>query len=83
LNEEKLRKEWDVYKKTTKEDWVGWMRRFSMVLVNESPEPAIRYCVELGSQYYPLIRELFNAAFISCWNALSKPSRGELIESLR
>lgn len=83
INESNLKKVWGASQQSTKEDWAEWMRTFSVALVRESPEPAIRFCFELAQEYYPLVRSLFNAAFLSCWNALNKPARAEFIDNLR
>jgi serine/threonine-protein kinase mTOR len=83
INEANLKKVWGASQQSTKEDWAEWMRTFSVALVRESPEPAIRFCFELAQEYYPLVRSLFNSAFLSCWNALNKPARAEFIDNLR
>jgi len=43
------------------------MRRFAVELLRESPSPALRSCAALAQVYHPLARELFNAAFVSCY----------------
>jgi FKBP12-rapamycin complex-associated protein len=83
INEAALKKVWGAGQQSTKDDWAEWMRTFSVALVRESPEPAIRFCFELSQEYYPLVRSLFNAAFLSCWNALNKQARAEFIDNLR
>jgi len=45
LVEQNLKKTWGVSQQSTKEDWAEWMRRFSIELIRESPEAAIRYVV--------------------------------------
>jgi FKBP12-rapamycin complex-associated protein len=83
INEAALKKVWGAGQQSTKDDWAEWMRTFSVAIVRESPEPAIRVCFELSQEYYPLVRSLFNAAFLSCWNALNKQARAEFIDNLR
>jgi hypothetical protein len=39
-------------------------------LLKESPSPALRSCSALAQKYHALARELFNAAFVSCWTDL-------------
>ena len=42
----------------------------SVELLKESPSPALRSCSALAQKYHALARELFNAAFVSCWTDL-------------
>ncbi|KAJ9594614.1 hypothetical protein L9F63_027404, partial [Diploptera punctata] len=39
-------------------------------------------CWALAQTYSQLPRDLFNAAFVSCWTELSEPMQNELIHSL-
>lgn len=41
-----------------------------------------RSCWALAQTYAPLSRDLFNAAFVSCWTELSPPLQQELINVL-
>lgn len=65
-----LRASWDTTGRSTQEDWQEWMRRFSLTVLQESPNQALRSCAFLASVYPPLARELFNSAFVSCWGDL-------------
>lgn len=65
-----LKSAWDATGKSTKEDWQEWMRRFSVTVLMESPNHALRACASLASVYPPLAKELFNSAFVSCWGDL-------------
>jgi FKBP12-rapamycin complex-associated protein len=51
-------------------------------LLRESPSPALRSCAALAQVYHPLARELFNAAFTSCWSELYESNRESLMRSL-
>jgi len=42
----------------------------SVELLKQSPSHALRACAGLAGAYYPLARDLFNAAFVSCWTEL-------------
>jgi Phosphatidylinositol kinase and protein kinases of the PI-3 kinase family len=53
-----------------KEDWVEWMHRLGVEFMKESPSHALRACMSLVDIHPPLARELFNAAFLSCWSEL-------------
>ena len=67
FSENNLRKAWDARNKSTKDDWINWIRKLSVALLRESPSPALRSCKNLAQVYYPLARELFPASFYSCW----------------
>jgi FKBP12-rapamycin complex-associated protein len=56
--------------RTTSEDWAEWLRRLSVEVLKESPSHALRACANLANVYSPLARDLFNAAFVSCWGGL-------------
>lgn len=81
INEESLRKAWEISPRSTKDDWIEWSRRFSIELVRESPSPAFRHCLSLVQLYYPLARELFNPCFHSCWSDMSETSQKELVKT--
>ena len=59
-----------------------WMRRFSVTVLMESPNHALRACASLASTYPPLARELFNSAFVSCWSELFEQYQDDLIQNI-
>jgi len=69
-NQQHLKAAWDVSQVTTKEDWQDWFRRVSAQFMKESPSAAIRSCMNVLDAYPQIARELFNAAFLSCWSEL-------------
>lgn len=77
-----LKAAWEASQKSTREDWQEWIRRFSVELLKQSPSNALRSCAGLASQYYPLARDLFNSAFISCWTELYEGAQEELVKSI-
>lgn len=77
-----LKTAWDSGGKSTKEDWNEWMRKFSVTLLIESPNHALRACAQLASIHPPLAKELFNSAFVSCWGDLFETYQDELIENM-
>lgn len=77
-----LKAAWDSAGKSTKEDWQEWMRRFSVTVLMESPNHALRACASLASTYPPLARELFNSAFVSCWSELFEQYQDDLIQNI-
>lgn len=70
VNQMHLKQAWDVSQLVTKEDWNEWMHRLAVELMKESPSHALRACMSLVDVHPPLARELFNAAFLSCWTEL-------------
>ncbi|KAK0122644.1 phosphatidylinositol kinase- protein kinase tor1 [Cadophora gregata f. sp. sojae] len=81
-NASHLKAAWDATGKSTKEDWHEWMRRFSVTVLTESPNQALRACAALAAIYPPLARELFNSAFVSCWGDLFEPYQDDLIQNI-
>ncbi|KAI7579023.1 TOR1 phosphatidylinositol 3-kinase, partial [Hortaea werneckii] len=82
VNQQHLKNAWEASQKSTKDDWIEWMRRFSVELLKESPQQALRACTPLASIYTPLARSLFNSAFVSCWTELYDQYQEELVRSL-
>ncbi|PSS02733.1 Serine/threonine-protein kinase [Actinidia chinensis var. chinensis] len=82
VNEIKLRTAGEASQRSTKEDWLEWMRHFSIELLKESPSPALRICAR-HAQLQPFVgRELFAAGFVSCWSHLKEVSQTALVRSL-
>lgn len=82
VNQQHLKNAWEANQKSTKDDWQEWMRRFSVELLKESPQQALRACTPLASIYPPLARSLFNSAFVSCWTELYDQYQEELVRSI-
>ena len=82
VNQEHLKASWEASQKSTRDDWMEWMRRFSVELLKESPSNALRACAGLASVFQPLAKDLFNAAFVSCWTELYDQYQEELVHSL-
>lgn len=82
MNQQNLKKIWETSRRSTKDDWQEWIRRFSVELLKESSSHALRACAALASVYTPLAKELFNAAFVSCWTELYDQFQDELVRSL-
>ncbi|EME28648.1 serine/threonine-protein kinase ATR [Galdieria sulphuraria] len=78
MNEDALKSSWEIGRRTTSEDWEEWMSKFSVALFRESPSVAIRSCSRLAEVYTPMLRELFNAAFLSCWISLQQSAQHHL-----
>ena len=82
VNQEHLKNSWEASQKSTREDWQEWLRRFSIELLKESPSNALRACAGLANLYQPLAKDLFNAAFVSCWTELYEQYQEDLVRSL-
>ncbi|XP_063829680.1 serine/threonine-protein kinase mTOR [Ostrinia nubilalis] len=83
VNAHSLKLAWTVSSRVSKDDWLEWLRRFSIGLLTESHSPALRACLALAHNYSQLLRDLFNAAFVSCWTELDAPARAELAAALQ
>ncbi|KIW08226.1 uncharacterized protein PV09_01154 [Verruconis gallopava] len=82
VNQQHLKNAWEASQKSTKEDWIEWMRRFSVELLRESPQQALRACTMLASAYNPIAKALFNSAFVSCWTELYDQYQEELVHAI-
>lgn len=82
VSESNLQQAWTPVRRVSKDDWLEWLRRLSIELLKQSPIPALRSCLTLAQTYSQLPRDLFNAAFVSCWSELSEPMQKELINCL-
>ncbi|XP_053547426.1 serine/threonine-protein kinase mTOR isoform X7 [Bombina bombina] len=77
-----LQKAWGAARRVSKDDWLEWLRRLSVELLKDSSSPSLRSCWSLAQAYNPLARDLFNAAFLSCWSELNEDQQDELIRSI-
>ncbi|KAF7356539.1 Serine/threonine-protein kinase TOR [Mycena venus] len=82
VNQMHLRQAWDVSHVVTLADWNEWMRRLRLEFMKESPSHALRACMSLVDAHPPLAKELFNAAFLSCWTELYDQYQEELVAAL-
>lgn len=82
VNQQHLKNAWEASQRSTREDWQEWIRRFSVELLKESPSHALRACAGLAGVYPPLAKDLFNAAFVSCWVELYDQYQEELVRSI-
>jgi FKBP12-rapamycin complex-associated protein len=70
VNQQHLKQAWDTSQVSTRDDWIEWMHRIGVEFMKESPSHALRACMSLVDIHPPLAKELFNAAFLSCWGEL-------------
>ncbi|XP_014254034.1 serine/threonine-protein kinase mTOR [Cimex lectularius] len=73
---------WTATRRVSKDDWLEWLKGLSIEFLKFSSSPALRSCGALAETYTQLPRDLFNAAFVSCWTDLSEPLQQELIRTL-
>ena len=83
VQESDLQVLWQSIRRVSKDDWIEWLKTLSIGLLKESQSPALRSCKALAQNYPQLLRDLFNAAFISCWTELSPEKKKQLAESLQ
>ena len=57
VGEQNLRRAWESSQRSTVEDWIEWMRHFSVELLKESPSPALRATAPLAQVRLPTIVE--------------------------
>lgn len=77
-----LQQAWTPSRRVSKDDWLEWLRCLSLELLKQSPIPALRSCLPLAQTYSQLPKDLFNAAFVSCWSELSEEKQKSLIHGL-
>ncbi|KAJ7180725.1 phosphatidylinositol 3-kinase [Mycena filopes] len=82
VNQMHLRQAWDTSHVITQSDWTEWIRRVRLEFMKESPSHALRACMSLVDAHPPLAKELFNAAFLSCWTELYDQYQEELVAAL-
>ena len=82
VSSQNLQKAWEGTHHVSKDDWLEWLRQLSIKLLKESSSPALRSCSNLAQTYSHLLRDLFNAAFVSCWTELREAHQKALIRAL-
>lgn len=74
---------WEVNHNFTSEDWINWFESVRVVMFEQSGSPAFRACGRVSDSYPHFIRQLFNAAFLSCWTTtLSSATKTRICDSL-
>jgi FKBP12-rapamycin complex-associated protein len=64
------------------DDWVEWMNRLTVALLQLSPCPALHILGKLSQKHPAVGRELFNVAFMSCWTELHDVYKDNAEENL-
>lgn len=82
VNQPQLQAAWDTSQRTTRDDWMEWLRRLSLELLKESPSHALRASASIAGVYPALAKDLFNPGFYSCWGALYDQYKEDLVRSL-
>ena len=82
VNQQQLQKVWNTNQRYQAADWSAWFNSVLVEMLRESPSPFLQTCSSLAQVYFPLARELFQAAFVSCWSELSLVYQEHIIRSL-
>ena len=82
VDEAALKKAWESSQRSTKEDWIEWQRHLAVEQLRNSPSPALRACLDLATVQPHIARDLFAAAFASCWAELPEHAQEALSHSL-
>ncbi|KAF9482580.1 atypical/PIKK/FRAP protein kinase [Pholiota conissans] len=82
VNQQHLKQAWDTSQVATRDDWIEWMHRIGVEFMKESPSHALRACMSLVDIHPPLAKELFNAAFLSCWGELYDQYQEDLVRAI-
>ncbi|KDR80665.1 hypothetical protein GALMADRAFT_222261 [Galerina marginata CBS 339.88] len=82
VNQQHLKQAWDTSQISTRDDWIEWMHRIGVEFMKESPSHALRACMSLVDIHPPLAKELFNAAFLSCWGELYDQYQEDLVRAI-
>ena len=82
LNQGHIKKAWNVSECHSTADWDSWFKHFVIEFIRESPSPFLKTCAGLAQTHFPFARELFQAAFVSCWKELCEENQESLIASL-
>nr|CAH7722994.1 unnamed protein product [Callosobruchus chinensis] len=82
VSDKNLQEAWTPNRRVSKDDWLEWLRCLSLELLKQSPIPALRSCLPLAQTYSQLSKDLFNAAFVSCWTELTEEKQKNLMNCL-
>ncbi|BGP55274.1 hypothetical protein JCM8202_000651 [Rhodotorula sphaerocarpa] len=82
VNQVTLKSAWEPIDRAKPDDWREWLKRLSVQLLKSSPSHTLRACANLAEVYPPLARDLFNAAFVSCWTELYDQYQEELVKAI-
>ncbi|GJN89148.1 hypothetical protein Rhopal_002122-T1 [Rhodotorula paludigena] len=82
VNQVMLKAAWEPIDRAKPDDWREWLKRLSVQLLKSSPSHTLRACANLAEVYPPLARDLFNAAFVSCWTELYDQYQEELVRAM-
>lgn len=82
IDKDLLVREFDPVNCSIEEDWLEWFKSTSKILFEQSPSYALYYCHNVADYYTPLLTELYNYAFISCWRNLNDYHKMSIISYL-
>ncbi|XP_017494320.1 PREDICTED: serine/threonine-protein kinase mTOR-like, partial [Rhagoletis zephyria] len=73
----------DYPRRISTEDWLEWLRKFNLDLINNSPAFSLRACYHIAQTCNTVARDLFNPAFLTHWNDLNTEKQKDFIESFQ
>lgn len=80
--EEALVRKWAVESHFRGNDWVNWITDLCSAMFQHSGCPAFRACVRMSEVHPSFTKNLFNAAFLSCWTSpLSQMTKAYINDS--
>jgi tetratricopeptide (TPR) repeat protein len=82
VNQQQLQKAWNTNQRYQTADWNAWFKSVLVEMLRESPAPCLQTCSSLAQAHFPFARELFQAAFVSCWAELSDVYQEHIIRSM-
>lgn len=82
VNQRNLMSAWETTERAKADDWREWLKRLAVQLLKSSPSHSLRACANLAEVYHPLARELFNPAFVSCWQELYDNYQDQLVRAI-
>ncbi|KAK6987428.1 armadillo-type protein, partial [Favolaschia claudopus] len=80
VNQIHLKQAWDTAQINTRQDWLDWIHGLGVEFIRQSPSHALRACTLI--LHSPVAKEIFNAAFLSCWTELSEQYQDHLVRSI-
>lgn len=77
-----LKLSWHSAQISTEREWTEWMWRFVLQFIRQARNKSIQCCYQIAQSCEPFALEIFNAAFLSCWNSLDLDDRLQFVSKL-
>lgn len=83
ITEQSLIQKWEVEHHFKADDWVKWIEDLGVAMFQLSGTPSFRSCVRISEAHPSFTKQLFNAAFLSCWTyPLNAETKASICNSL-